>query len=806
MFKNYFKIAWRNLLKKKAFSLINIFGLAIGIAVCLVIMLFIYGELSYDKFNKKADQIVRVTFGGKLSGEVMKEAVVMAPVAKTLLHDYPEVQEATRLQKNDPTKISYKDKTFDNEITAAVDSNFFDVFTIPFVEGNPKTALIEPNTIVITRETARKYFGDEDPMGKILTFKTYNVTKKVTGVIKKIPANSHFHFDYFSSMADVPEARSNSFLNGSFYTYLVLPVGYDYRKLQAKLPQVVEKYMSPQLMQAMGMNIQDFRKKGNNLGLYLQPLTDIHLRSDFAVNLEPGGDIRYVYIFGAIALFMLLIACINFMNLSTAGASKRAKEVGIRKVLGSLNSELIRQFLFESVLLTMISLVIGVILVKLALPLFNQLANKNLTLQILGNPFVLFGLLAFGLFVGILAGSYPAFFLSSFKPVAVLKSKFVSNRKSISLRSGLVVFQFFISVMLIIGTIVVYEQLHYIQNKKLGFDKDQILVLRNSGMLGNKESILKQQLLNDPRVVNVSNSGFLPVKSNYNDMTLTFPDGNTALSRRTNVYKVDDRYVPTLGMQMIAGRNFSKDFPTDSSGVIVNETLANIYGWRKNAVGHTLDFNTDLNGGFKGLYVIGVVKDFNFKSLHEEIGPVMMVLQQSPGLIVNVKGKDVAGLLSSIKARWAGFNAGEPFTYSFLDEDYKEQYISDEKTGSIVGIFSAMTIFVACLGLFGLATFTAEQRTKEIGIRKTLGANVSQVVALLSGYFLKLVLIACVLAFPLAWFAMNKWLQDFAYRINISWWVFVVAGVGALLIALLTVSFQAIKAAVANPVKSLRTE
>ena len=806
MFKNYFKIAWRNLLKNKAFSIINIFGLAIGIAVCLVIMLFIYDELSYDKFNKKADHIVRVTFGGKLSGEVMKEAVVMAPVAKTLLHDYPEVQEATRLQKNDPTKISYKDKTFDNEITAAVDSNFFDVFTIPFLEGNPKTALVEPNTIVITRETASKYFGDEDPMGKILTFKNYNATKRVTGVIKKIPANSHFHFDYFSSMADAADAKSNSFLNGSFYTYLVLPVGYDYKKLQAKLPQVVEKYMSPQLMQAMGMNIQDFRKKGNDLGLYLQPLTDIHLHSDFTVNLEPGGDIRYVYIFGAIALFMLLIACINFMNLSTAGASKRAKEVGIRKVLGSLNSELIRQFLFESVLLTMISLIIGVILVKLALPLFNQLANKNLTLQILGNPFVLFGLLAFGLFVGILAGSYPAFFLSSFKPVAVLKSKFVSNRKSISLRSGLVVFQFFISVMLIIGTVVVYEQLRYIQNKKLGFDKDQILVLRNSGVLGNKESILKQQLLNDPRVVNVSHSAFLPVKSNYNNMTLTFPDGNTSLSRRTSVYQVDDRYVPTLGMQMVAGRNFSKDFPTDSSGVIVNETLANIYGWGKNAVGRTLDFNTDLNGHSKSLHVIGVVKDFNFKSLHEEIGPVMMVLQQSPGLIVNVKGKDVAGLLASVKARWASFNADEPFAYSFLDEDYKAQYVSDEKTGSILGIFSAMTIFVAGLGLFGLATFTAEQRTKEIGIRKTLGASVGQVVVLLSRYFLKLVSIACVFAFPLAWFAMNKWLQDFAYRINISWWVFIIAGFTALLIALLTVSFQAIKAAIANPVKSLRTE
>jgi len=494
------------------------------------------------------------------------------------------------------------------------------------------------------------------------------------------------------------------------------------------------------------------------------------------------------------------------MNLSTAGASKRAKEVGIRKALGSKNSELIKQFLFESALLAMIALVTGLVLVKLALPVFNNLSNKELTIDFIANPFVLLGLLVFGLFVGLLAGSYPAFFLSSFNPVVVLKTKFNSNKKSVSLRSGLVVFQFFISVVLIVGTVVVYQQLNFIQNKKLGFDRDQILVLRNSDVLGNNETVLRDQLLHDPRVMNVTLSGYLPVKSNYNNMTLTFPDGNNTLSRRTNVYQIDEQYIPTLGMEMAAGRNFSRDFMTDSSGVIINETLARIYGWRNNAVGHTLNFNTDNVGGTKGLHVIGVVKDFNFHSLHEEIGPVMMVLQQSQGLIVKTKGKDVAGLLSSIKSKWASFHVDEPFIYSFLDQDYKTAYISEQKTGTILGIFSAMTIFVACLGLFGLATFTAEQRTKEIGIRKTLGANVWQVVVLLSSYFIKLVLISCVVAFPLAWFVMNKWLQDFAYRVNIGWWVFVMAGIGALLIALATVSFQAIKAAMQNPVKSLKSE
>ncbi|MEP7143634.1 MAG: ABC transporter permease [Ferruginibacter sp.] len=807
MLKNYFKIAWRNLLKNKAFSIINIFGLAIGIATCLIILLFVQNELSYDRFNEKADQIVRVTFGGMMSGERMKECVMPPMIAQTLRNDFPEVLDATRLKNNgDIPKISYKEKTFQEGKFASVDSNFFRVFTIPFLKGDAKTALIEPNTVVITEELAKKYFGNEEPIGKILQFKSYNVSKKVTGVIKKIPVNSHFHFDIFSSMADVPEAKGNSFISGSFFTYLVLPVGYDYKKLEPKLSQVVEKYLSPQLKQALGMNIQEFRKKGNDLGLYLQPLTDIHLHSDFTSSLEPGGDIRYVYIFGAIALFMLLIACINFMNLSTAGASKRAKEVGIRKVLGSLHSALIGQFLFESILLVVIALIIALVLVSLALPVFNSLANKELDLHLLGNPFILISLLGFGLLVGILAGSYPAFFLSSFKPIQVLKSKFTSNKKSISLRSGLVVFQFFISVILIVGTIVVYKQLAYIQNKKLGFEKDQVLVVRNSYILGNKEAILKEQLRQDPRVVDITTSAFVPAGPTKMDMTSTFADGNKTQVRRTNVYQIDERYILTMGMQIISGRNFSKNFPTDSSAVIVNETMAKMYGWGTNPVGHKLHFFTNNNGGSKEVTVLGVVKDFNFKSLHEEIGPVMMVLQYSPGLIIKVKPANIAGLLTSMKMQWSKFNADEPFTYSFLDDDFIKAYISEQKTGTILGIFSALTVFVACLGLFGLATFTADQRTKEIGIRKVLGANVGQIVGLLSNEFLKLVLIACVLALPLAWFAMSKWLQDFAYRIDISWWIFVLAGICALLIALVTVSFQAIKAAMANPVKSLKTE
>ena len=806
MIKNYFKIAWRNFVKNKAFSFINILGLSIGIAVCLIILLFVQNELSYDKYNEKAAQIVRVTFGGKMSGETMKEPGVMAPVAQTLQSNFPEVLQATRLQSNMSSKISYKEKTFKEDNIAAVDSNFFQVFTISFVKGDFKTALAEPNTVVITEEAAQKYFGNEDALGKSLEFKNFNSVKKITGVIKRIPANAHFHFDYFTSLLDNPEANSPSFLSGTFYTYLVLPVGYNYKTLQAKLSTVVDKYISPQLKQAMGMTIAEFRQKGNDVQLNLQPLTDIHLHSDFTNGIEPGGDIRYVYIFGAIALFMLLIACINFMNLSTATSSKRVKEIGIRKVMGSFQSELVRQFLFESVLLSMIALSIGLVLVKLTLPVFNHLADKQLNFQLINSPLTILALVTFGVLVGILAGSYPAFFLSSFKPIAVLKSRFASTQKGISLRSGLVVFQFFISVLLMIGTIVVYQQLSYIQNKKLGFDKEQLLVLRNTYLLGNKETLLKEQLLRDPHVVNVSNSANLPAGPTNSNMTSTFPDGNSALVRRTNIYQVDERYIPTMGMQIIAGRNFSKDFPTDSSGVIVNETMAKINGWGTNPVGHFVNYFTNNNGETNKLLVVGMVKDFNFKSLHEEIGPVALLLQQSAGLIVKAKPTDIAGLLASIKIKWTSFGMDEPLNYSFLDEDFSRAYLSEQKTGTILGIFSALTIFVACLGLFGLATYTADQRTKEIGVRKVLGANVGQIVGLLSNHFLKLVLIACVLAFPFAWYAMHKWLQDFAFRIDIAWWVFILAGIYALVIAILTVSFQAIKAALMNPVKSLKAE
>jgi len=807
MLQSYVKIAWRNLVRNRAFSAINIVGLALGLATCLLIMLFVLDELSYDRYNDKADRIVRVVFHAVMNGGEINEANVMPPVAQTLKADYPEVEDATRIHTVGSPGITVGDKSFRDDQLAYVDSNFLQVFTLPLIQGDAKTALIQPNTAVITQEMARKYFSNENPLGKFVTIKSWNALFKVTGVMNNMPVNSHFHFDMFMSMAGVSDAKSPTWMTSGFFTYLVLNKGYNPKQLEAKLPQMVSKYMGPQIQKVFGLNMTQFRQKGNDIAFLLQPLTDIHLHSNLTGEIAANGDVQYVYIFGAIALFMLLIACINFMNLSTAGASKRAKEVGIRKVLGSVRQSLANQFLIESLLLTMIALVLAIGIVYLALPLFNDLAGKTLTLNFGESVWLLPSLLLLGVLVSILAGSYPAFFLSSFKPIAVLKgTKFTGDKKSIGLRSGLVVVQFSISIILMIGTTVVYRQLSYIQNKKLGYAKEQVLVLPDTWQLAKKEEVFRNQIMQDPRVVRVSMSGYLPAGPSYNNNYMMYSESNPDQFVKGLRYDVDYEYIPTLGMEMAAGRNFAKEYGTDSSGVILNETAVRTFGWHGNAVGKSIGHTE--NDGLKRTYrVIGVVKDFHFRSLHESISPLVMILGQNNGtMIVKAKTKDVSGLLASLENQWKQLATDAPFTYSFLDKRFNDTYLAEQKTGRILGLFAGLTIFVACLGLFGLATFTAEQRTKEIGVRKVLGASVASIVGLLSKDFLKLVGIAIVLAVPVAWYVMDKWLQSFAYKIDMAWWVFALAGVLAVGIALLTVSFQSVKAALMNPVKSLKTE
>ena len=806
MFKNYFKIAWRSLIKNRAFSFINIAGLSIGISTCFIIMMYVQNELSYDRFNKNADRIARVVFKADINGGKIFEANVMPPVAQAMKNDYPEVEDATRLQVAGAPKITYKDKSFKDDQMAFVDPDFFNIFTLPLIEGDAKTALQQPNTIIITRAIAKKYFGGEDPLGKTLVFPdNKNVSFKVTGVIDNVPANSHFHFDLFASMLSLNDAKSDSWMTSNYFTYLLLKKGADYKKLEAKLPGMVEKYMGPQIQQSMGISLQQFITKGNHLGFALQPLTSIHLYSHSNYELSPPGNAMYVYIFGAIAIFMLLIACINFINLSTASASKRAKEVGVRKVIGSGKIQLIKQFLFESALLVFIALLISIVLVQLALPVFNNLSGKNLSIPF--NIKIVAAFVGLGLLVSIIAGVYPAFYLSSFKPIEVLKGKFTPGNKSFGLRSSLVVFQFFISVGLIIGTIVVWQQMKYVQNKNLGYDKDQLLTIPNSYALGQNEEVYKQEMLNDPRVINATVSSYKPAGPSSGSNALAYPLGHDNEIMRTQEYHVDENYIPTFEMKMAAGRNFSKNFATDSTAMIINETAARAFGWNDmTAVGKTIVRQNSTRGNDVPFHVIGVVKDFNFQSLHEPITPLLMVLVPDVGLIFKVKTADIQGLLSTMKLKWDQFNTGEPFDFTFMDDLYNKTYAAEQNTGTILNIFALLTILVACLGLFGLATYTAEQRTKEIGIRKVLGASVISVTKMLSKDFIKLVFISCLVAFPLSWWAMNKWLQSFAYRINISWWIFAVAGITAILIALITVSFQAIKAAIANPVDSLRSE
>ena len=811
MFSNYLKIAWRNLLRNKTFSAINILGLALGMATCLLIGLYVFHELSYDRFHEKADRIVRVTFRASMNGNKINEANVMPPTAQALRRDFPEVLDATRLRVAGELMLTKENNLVRENAVAFADANFFDVFSFPFVKGNPKTALRQPNAVVISEKIAHKYFGNANPIGKTLTPKGSfgGSVLNVTGVMANFPANSHLRYDFLVAMTGLNEAKATSWMQSEFYTYLVLPPGYDYKKLEAKLPQVVQKYMGPEIQQAFGMSFAKFREAGNDLGLRLQPLTDIHLYSDFAHDLSPSGDIRYVYGFGAIALFMLLIAAFNFMNLSTAGAAKRAGEVGIRKVMGSVRSALIGQFLMESLLLTGIALMLAVGLVWLFLPAFNKFTDSSLTFNVWNTPGLLPGLVLFGLVVGVLAGSYPAFFLSSFKPIAVLKGgagRLSGGRQRVSLRSTLVVVQFCLSFVLIVGTVVVWQQLNFIRHAKLGYDKERVLVIRETGRLGKNEPVFREQLLRDSQVMDASISGYLPAGPSYNNNFLVYGDNKDGEYLKGIRYDVDERYIPTLGMKMAAGRNFSPAFGTDSSGIILNGTAAKQLGWGNDAVGHFI--TRPENDGSKRTYrVIGVVQDFHFKSLHERIAPLMMTLGNNSGTILaKVKTKDVADLLKTIDNQWSAFAVDAPFAYSFLSDDFNAIYRAEQQTGWVLGLFSGLTIFVSCLGLFGLATFTAEQRTKEIGVRKVLGASVGSIVTLLSKDFLKLVLIAIVIASPVAWWAMNEWLQDFAYKIDIAWWVFVLAGLLAVGIALLTVSFQSIKAALMNPVKSLRSE
>ena len=803
MIKNYFIIAWRNLWKNRVFSFINIFGLAVGFTCCLLISGFLYDELNYDKFPDSAKNIYRVEIN--LENKDFYSTVDNA-VGAGIKSSYPEVLSFTRFYTRSNIFVKYENNQFKEPALALVDSNFFQMFSIPLEEGNVSTALSEPNSIVLSRQTAIKYFGKQDPMGKFLVIGTNAANPyKVTGITAPLPGNLHFNFDLLIGLRDSQQPQTWS--NVGNYTYVKLRPGTDPKKLEARFPQLVAKYVVPEVQHDMGVSLAEAQKSVNSFIFYLKPIQDIHLHSSNKDELAANGSIKYVYIFAALAFFIILLAGVNFTNLSTAASVKRSKEVGIRKVMGSGKKQLILQFLSESLLLAILSFLFSLVIVYLLLPYFNELSGKQLSFGSFTSFNALIPELLFVLLVGVMAGIYPAFFLSSFNITGVLKARSGAAPQGTNrLRSGLVVFQFAVSISMIICTIIVYKQLHFMQNKELGFDKTQCLILNDTYLLGKDQSAFKQQLLQDNRVISATISKDVPIAAPGIDGTQAYAKENIENESRSEIhinrYHIDQDYIKTLGLQVLRGRNFSPEFSTDSAAVIVNETAVHDFGIKGDPIGKTIVYS-----GQKEYSIIGVVKDFHYVSIRQKIAPLVMMLgNNSGGMILKVKTSGVEGLLSSIKTQWNSFNAKGPFSYSFADERFAAVYKSEERTGLIFTMFALISIIIATLGLFGLSAFTTAQRIKEIGVRKVLGATIGQVVLLLSKDFLFMVLIAFIISVPLTWVAMNKWLQEFAYRTSINWLTFLLAGSIAILVAFLTVSFQALKAAIANPVKSLRTE
>jgi putative ABC transport system permease protein len=803
MLNSYYKIALRNLRRKRVFSLINILGLSIGLAACLLISSYVWDETHYDRYAARAKDIYRVDLG--LTGNTTSHyPMVDVAVGPGMTAACPEIEAYTRLGHLGSQFVRYADRMFKEQKLVAADSNFFRIFTIPFLEGDPRTALLPPNGMVITRTFADKYFGTGPALGKILQVQNFGACK-ITGVIAAIPDESHFHFDAFLSES-TQHFGQPTWTNVGLYTYLLLHPGADPKRLEARFPGLVARYCVPEIAHDMGVPLSAAQNAVNTFIFSLMPLSDIHLHSDTKYELDANGSSRYVLIFAALAVFILLLACANFTNLSTAAAAGRAKEVGIRKVMGSLKIQLITQFMVESVLLTALAMVLAFLLVSMLLPIFNEVSGKHIPFSFfLGYPQLL-AAAAMTIVVGAAAGIYPAFFLSSFNTIKVLKSggALKGSRKS-RLRSSLVVFQFVVSIALIVATLIVYRQLHYMQDRRLGFDQNQIVCIEDANQLGTNQQAFKEQLLQDKRVSGVSISWSVPGSGKMNG-TEIFPkqDGpGNGREIHTNIYNIDYDYVPTLGLQIVRGRNFSREFPTDSSGVLINETEANDLGWANtDPVGKTI-----VRSGRLQYKVIGVVRDFHYMSVKMKIAPLMMLLGNNyGGILVKVNTADIGNFLSDTRQRWKAFNPGVPFGYYFLDERFATMYAAEERTGSLFTAFTIIAILIAGLGLFGLAAHMVEQRTREIGIRKVLGASVSSVLFLVSKEFLLLVGVAFFIAVPLTWWAMNQWLLEFAYRTPVSWWIFPMAGTAAMLIALFTVSFQTTRAATSNPVDSLRSE
>lgn len=805
-------------MKNKTFSFINIFGLAVGLTCCMLITMYIQHELNYDSNHKNVERLYQVGTVFVRPDKEDKRANTPTPMARAMQQEFPEIEKTTRIMgtfAEDKTLLQYSDndkqlKSFYETKGFLADSTFFQLFNYNFKEGNPTTALTEPASVVICEDIAQKLFGKEAALNKIIHISSNtngDHDYKITGVFKASTVPSHIDGRFFMSLKggdmELYMARQENDLasNNMFHTYLLLSPGANAKQLESKFPAFIDKYAGKDL-KAMG-----FYKKQ-----FLVPVRDIHLRSDVGGNVTPPGSKVSLYILGSIAIFTLLIACINFMNLSTARSSKRSAEVGVRKVLGAEKQALIRQFLGESLLMAMIAFAFALLITRLLIPLFSQVADKQFNFTFAQQALLFTGFFVLAVITGLLAGSYPAFYLSSFKPVKVLKGRFTNSLAAVSLRKGLVIFQFFISVVLIVSSVVIYNQMKYMRTTNLGFTKEQQVVIPMRSTTAKKIfPAMKAELARDSRVISTGGSTYYPGIFNPSDMGM-YKQGNTPNeSRRVFMNYIDESFLQTLGIKPLKGRFFSKDFPSDTSfRMVLNETAVKELGFNSadDALGKFAEVTW--KGQVYRWEIIGIAKDFHFQDFHEPIEPYGFQLNGDPTgfnyMMAHVKPGDMQATLKGIEATWHKLNPNEPFDYSFLDQDFDKNYQAENRLASIVSYFTVIAILISCLGLFGLAAFSAEQRTKEIGVRKVLGASVPNIVGLLSKDFLKLVAVAVIIASPVAWYVMNMWLQDFAYRVNISWAVFVITTFTALFIALATIGFQAIRAAVSNPVKSLRTE
>ncbi|UII29782.1 ABC transporter permease [Fulvivirga ulvae] len=796
MFRNLFKIAVRNILKEKGYSIINILGLAIGITCSMFLGLYIMDELSYDRYHVNADNIYRVVSNIKEPDNSFTWAVAQIPMADELRQNYPDVVNAVRFFGLGRNLYKYEDKSFYEEDVFLADSTVFDMFSYEFIAGDPKTSLDEPYSMVVTESMADKYFGTTDCLNLSLTDQD-NDQLKITGVIKDVPVNSHFRFDALISRNSAPDYRG-SWGNFGVFTYIQLPEDYEPAGFDANFDKIVSDHVNP-----------IFEQFKISINYELQRITDIHLYSKIQDEAEEGGDISYIYIFGAVAIFMLIIASINYMNLATARSTQRAKEVGVRKVMGAGKKQLISQFIVESVVMSLIALVVSILLIYALLPAFNNLANKQIEVSYLFQVEVLLVLFGVVLFIGIIGGSYPAFYLSRFNPVNVLKGKLSTKGGNAILRKSLVVLQFSISIFMLISTLVVFDQLRFLMNKDLGFNKEQVLRFEMpDDQMRAGYSGLRQKLLSNPDIINVASSSSSP-GNNVNKVIFNVETEEGQMNERgIDFFIADFDFIEAMQMSVVEGRNFSRDILSDTSlAVLVNESMVDRMGWTE-PLGKKFDI-PQRGGTVVTKQVIGVVKDYHQNSLYDEIEPLMIMYgDDSYYGYVKLKTSDIAKTVAEIEAIWQQNFVNKPFEYNFLDQDFASQYASDKRRGDIFTIFSSLTIAIACLGLLGLTAFTTERRTKEIGIRKVIGASVKSIVVLLSKEFVVLVLIATAIAFPVAWYFMDTWLQAFAYRIELINEVptFVLSAAIALSIIILTMSYHTIRAATSNPVNALKDE